>query len=67
MKRKIKLEEVALLEDIIVDSLSVWGYSSEELRGLKKRLEISSKLLKRSVTYVVDLNLLGLYSPPLAA
>ena len=54
--RKIKPEEVVLLEDIIVDSLSVWGYSSEELRGLKKRLEISSELLKKSVTYVVELN-----------
>lgn len=54
--RKIKPEEVALLEDIIVDSLSVWRYSSEELLGLKKRLEISSELLKKSVTYVVELN-----------
>ena len=46
--RKIKPEAVVLLEDIIVDSLSVWGYSSEELRGLKKRLEISSELLKKN-------------------
>ena len=54
--RKIKPEEIALLEDIIMDSLSIWGYSSEELVGLKKRLEISSELTKKSVTYVVELN-----------
>lgn len=54
--RKIRPEEICLLEDIIVDSLSVWGYSLEELVGLKNRLKISEELLKKSITYVVDLN-----------
>lgn len=53
--RKIKPEEVVLLEDIIVDSLSVRDYSSNELKRMINRLEISNKLMQKSVIYVAEL------------
>ena len=54
--RLAKIEEIPLLEDIIIDSLSMWSYSSEELSGLKNRLKISFELFKKSIAYVVELN-----------
>ena len=47
--RKIKPEEVVLLEDIIVDSLSIRDYSSNELKRMINSLEISGKLIKNHV------------------
>lgn len=53
--RKIKPEEIVLLEDIIVDSLSIRDYSNDELKRMLNRLEINNELIRKSIIYVAEL------------
>lgn len=54
--RKARPDEVQLLQELMKRSLSIWKYPGKELDKLVKRLEITPKMLSKSIIHVAELN-----------
>ncbi len=53
--RKIRNDELHLLEDIIIDALSIRNYTNSEMARMMDRLVIDEELIEKSIIYVIEL------------